>query len=71
MPKSLQAKIRFNTSSHRISWYSLAVRAWGGAYNTSDRGAYEFSNGRRFDSTDQNKSGIYANNLGTPSRTPI
>jgi hypothetical protein len=70
MSKPLSSKIKFNTSSHRISWYDMAVRAWSGEYTMPDRGVYEFSNGRKFDSTDQNATGIYSDNLGTPSRTP-
>ena len=42
-----------------ISWQDLAMRAWGSEFNAPDRGIYEFSNGRKYDSTDMNTTGIY------------
>lgn len=49
-----------------ILWHDLAVRAWGSEWQAPDHGAYEFSNGRKFDSTDRSSTGIYNPNLGTP-----
>jgi hypothetical protein len=46
-------------------WHDMAVRAWGAEWNAPDRGAYEFSNGRQFDSTDRTQSGIYNPELDT------
>ena len=45
---------------------SVTVRAWGSEWQAPDHGAYEFSNGRKFDSTDRSSTGIYNPNLGTP-----
>jgi hypothetical protein len=41
------------------SWMDLAERAWGSEWNAPDHGVYMFSNGRRFDSTDQGTTGFY------------
>jgi hypothetical protein len=35
------------------------MRAWGAEYNAPDHGSYEFSQGRKFDSTDKGETGIY------------
>ena len=48
-------------SSTEQSWMDLAIRAWGGEWNAPDHGAYVFSNGRSFDSTDQTNNGFYTN----------
>ena len=61
---TLDPKINFNVTTRDYSVYDMVVRAWGSEYNIPDRGAYEFSNGRRFDSTDKNNTGIYRNNHG-------
>ena len=42
----------------------LVTKSWGGEYNAPDHGIYQFSNGRRFDSSDRGNSGIYNSNLG-------
>ena len=42
-----------------INWLDLATRAWGSEFRAPDHGVYEFSGGRKFDSTDQTNSGIY------------
>ena len=49
-------------TSTEISWRELAVRAWGSEWSAPDRGAYQFSNGREFDSTDQTTNGFYTKN---------
>lgn len=36
-----------------VSLHDLVVAAWGGEFNAPDHGAYQFSNGRRFDSSDK------------------
>lgn len=46
------------TTSREISWLQLVQQAWGEKLNVPDT-AYEFSNGRRFDSTDRTNGGIY------------
>ena len=47
-----------------ISWADLVRREWGSEFNAPDRGVYQFSNGRQFDSTDTGSTGIYNRNLG-------
>jgi hypothetical protein len=42
-----------------VSLLSLAQSAWGTEFNAPDHGAYCFSNGRKFDSTDRQRTGIY------------
>jgi hypothetical protein len=42
-----------------FSFKDMAIRAWGSEYSAPDHGVYEWSNGRRFDSTDRGRTGIY------------
>lgn len=49
----------YKVSSRTINWESLVVQAWGSEFRAPDHGVYEFSNGRRFDSTDQSQNGFY------------
>ena len=42
-----------------FSWLEMVERAWGAEYRQPDHGIYQFSDGRRFDSTDQYQTGIY------------
>lgn len=51
---TLPLKVTYRT----ISWEELVVREWGSEWGRPDV-AYEFSNGRKADSTDQYKQGIY------------
>ena len=53
-----------NVTTRTISWSDLCRRAWGPEFNAADHGIYQFSNGRRFDSTDMNNTGIYNDELG-------
>ena len=46
-------------STRTYSWSELPLRAWGGEFNAPDHGIYEWSNGRKFDSTDKDRTGIY------------
>jgi hypothetical protein len=43
----------------QLSWLEMVERSWGSAYRQPDRGIYQFSDGRRFDSTDMYATGIY------------
>jgi len=40
------------------SWKVLVLKAFGPDYNRSDE-CYEFSNGRKFESSDRGDSGVY------------
>jgi hypothetical protein len=46
-------------TSRQFSLLEMVERAWGAEFAAPDHGVYEFSNGRRFDSTDQGTTGIY------------
>lgn len=46
-------------SSRLIDWAALVRKAWGPEFNQPDK-AYEFSNGKAFNSTDGNRGGIYS-----------
>jgi hypothetical protein len=59
-PNNLGAKV----SARPISWLDLVTRAWGSEFRAPDKGVYEFSNGRKYDSTDTNNTGFY--NGGAP-----
>lgn len=42
-----------------IVWGQLCQQAWGSEFRAPDHGLYENSNGRKWDSTDQSKGGVY------------
>lgn len=44
-------------------WRDFALRAWGAEFYSPDHGAYRWSNGRQFDSTDRGTTGVYNPNL--------
>jgi hypothetical protein len=46
-------------STRAINWMDQVNRAWGSELHAPDRGIYEFGKGRKFDSTDQGRTGIY------------
>lgn len=49
-------------SSRQFSWKDMVIRQWGTEFSAPDHGVYEWSNGRRFDSTDMGNTGIYSGN---------
>jgi len=55
LPQELGSKV----STRSLSWLDFPQRAWGSAFNAPDPGIYEWSNGRKFDSTDKNRTGLY------------
>lgn len=55
IPPELGGKV----STRNLSWSELPERAWGSEFNAPDPGIYQWSNGRKFDSTDKNLTGIY------------
>jgi hypothetical protein len=59
-PNNLGGKVVTRT----YNWLDMATRAWGSEFRAPDKGMYEWSNGRKFDSTDQSNSGVY--NGGVP-----
>lgn len=46
-------------TSRQFSLLDMVERSWGPQFRAPDHGIYEFSNGRRFDSTDMGTTGIY------------
>lgn len=53
-------------SSRQLNWQQLVEQAWGAEYAAPDHGAYEFSNGRKFDSTDRGLTGLYGVEVTPP-----
>lgn len=53
-------------TSRQFSLLEMVERAWGPAFRAPDHGIYEFSDGRRFDSTDMGTTGIYRPPAFTP-----
>jgi len=49
----------YPVTTRDFSLRDFVVRAWGSEFSAPDHGIYEFSNGRRFDSTDIGVTGIY------------
>lgn len=47
-------------TSRDILWNNMVQRSWGEDFRAPDRGVYEFTGGRKFDSTDMGDTGIYA-----------
>jgi hypothetical protein len=46
-------------TSRNFSLLEMVERAWGSEWSAPDHGVYQFSGGRRFDSTDYGTTGIY------------
>lgn len=57
VPPELGLPVTFRS----FSFKDMAIRAWGSEFSAPDHGVYEWSNGRRFDSTDRGHTGIYTN----------
>jgi len=47
-----------NVSTTTQSWEAMVQKAWGSEFHAPDHGAYVFT-GRKFDSTDKGRTGIY------------
>lgn len=56
---TIPPKIGSKVSVREYSWSAFPERAWGSEFNAPDKGIYEFSNARKFDSTDLLTTGIY------------
>lgn len=54
-----QRNLGGRVTTRNISWMDLCMRAWGTEWAAPDHNVYEFSSGRRYDSTDRNNTGIY------------
>ena len=49
----------YQVTTRNYSWLSFVTVAWGDEFHQPDHGIYQFSNGRKFDSTDQYSTGVY------------
>lgn len=61
MPAPIPQKNGLPVTTRDYSWGDLVIREWQEEWNKPDT-AYEMSDGRRFDSTDQYQTGIYRRN---------
>ena len=59
MSASIPPSLGKPVTTRQLTWLQLAMQAWGSEFNAPDHGIYEFSNGRKWDSTDKNTTGIY------------
>lgn len=62
MANQTQAQLNnlgYKVTSREYSYLDLVMRSWGSEWAAPDHGIYEFSNGRKFDSTDRGNTGIY------------
>ena len=55
----LSNNLGYKVVTRKIDWGEMCRRAWGSEFSAPDHGVYEFSNGRKFDSTDRGLTGIY------------
>ena len=53
------SNLGYPVTTRQFSWLDLASRAWGPEFRAPDHRIYVWSNGRGFDSTDLNTTGIY------------
>ncbi|GAC1457363.1 MAG: hypothetical protein NVSMB70_01070 [Chamaesiphon sp.] len=51
-------------STRSLNWLQMVEHAWMEEFHAPDHGIYEFSGGRKFDSTDKTQHGIYNPKLG-------
>ena len=66
-----QANLGRKVSTRSLNWQQMCERSWGSEFFAPDHGLYEFTGGRKFDSTDKYHVGIYYtnNNLGIQLET--
>lgn len=64
MPSTrLLNNLGYKVTTKPIDWSEMVRRSWGSEFSAPDHGAYEFSNGRQFDSTDRGNTGLYAGGI--------
>ena len=59
MAQPISPFLGFPVSTRQFSLLEMVERSWGSEFRAPDHGIYQFSNGRRFDSTDMGSTGIY------------
>jgi hypothetical protein len=55
----LKNNLGYKVTTRLLDWNQKVRGAWGSEFSAPDHGMYEFSNGRKFDSTDRGLTGIY------------
>jgi hypothetical protein len=55
----LNPNLGYPVTFRTFSLLEMVSRAWGSEFKAPDHGIYQFSNGRRFDSTDIGVTGFY------------
>lgn len=63
---SSTSNLGHKVSTRDLNWLQLVQRAWGAEFTAPDHGIYEFSNGRRWDSTDRGLTGLYGVEVDAP-----
>lgn len=56
---NIPPKLGYPVTTRTFSLLEMVARAWGSEFRAPDHGIYEFSNGRKFDSTNMGTTGIY------------
>jgi hypothetical protein len=56
---ALKNNLGYKVRTQSLDWNQMVRASWGAEFSAPDHGAYEFSNGRKFDSTDRGTLGIY------------
>lgn len=59
MATPIPSQLGSPVTTRTINWRDVVVRSWGGEFNAPDHNTYVFSNGRGFDSTDRQNTGLY------------
>lgn len=57
--------------AREFNWLDLVMKSWGSEFNAPDHGTYEFSNGRKYDSTDRGSAGIYGIEVTSPKKESV
>jgi hypothetical protein len=58
----LKNNLGYKVTTRQLDWNQMVRASWGSEFSAPDHGLYEFSNGRKFDSTDRGTTGIYGFN---------
>lgn len=62
-----KANLGYPVTFRNYSLEEMVSRAWGSSFRAPDHGVYQWSNGRKFDSTDIGFTGIYGPRVSAPS----
>jgi len=55
----IKNNLGYKVTTRLLDLNQMVRRSWGSEFSAPDHGVYEFSNGRKFDSTDRGVTGIY------------